>query len=175
MSMGPSICPPWRSVFISFAYFLIGLFVFLVYSHMSSLYILKIKTLSNVSLANKFSHIVSSLSILMIVSLAMQKLFILMQSHLFIFPLISLALCNILAKILLCGMPEIFLSVFSSRTFMVSHFMFKSFIHFEFILAWYTLVVQIHFFTCTSPDVPITFIEKAIFTPLYAAGSFLKY
>ena len=42
---------------------------------MSSLGILDIKPLSNVSLANMFSHMVSSLFILMMVSLAMQKIF----------------------------------------------------------------------------------------------------
>ena len=39
-----------------FAYFLIGLFVFLEWSHVSSLYILEIKPLSEVSLANVFSY-----------------------------------------------------------------------------------------------------------------------
>ena len=84
---------------------------------MSSLYILEIKPLSEVSLANTFSHTVDSLFILMLFSLAM--LFILMRSHLFIFSFMSLALGDILVKMLLCGMSEIFLPVFSSRTFMV--------------------------------------------------------
>ena len=39
-------------------------------------------------------------------------------------------------KILLCGVSEIFLPMFSSRTFMVLQLMFKSFIHFEFILVY---------------------------------------
>ena len=51
---------------------------------MSSLYILEMKPLSEVSLANMFSHTVGSLFILMLFYLAMQKLFILMRSHLFI-------------------------------------------------------------------------------------------
>ena len=42
---------------------------------MSSLYILEIRPLSEVSLANMFSHTVGSLFILMLFSLAMQKLF----------------------------------------------------------------------------------------------------
>ena len=67
-----------KCLFRSFAHFLIGLFVFLVLSHISSLYILEIKPLSNVSLANMSSHTVGSLFILMMVSLAMQKLFNLM-------------------------------------------------------------------------------------------------
>ena len=51
---------------------------------MSSLYVLKIRPLSEVSLANMFSHTVSSLFILMLFSLALQKLFILMRSRVII-------------------------------------------------------------------------------------------
>ena len=58
---------------------------------MSSLYILEIKPLSEVSLANMFSHTVGSLFNLMMFSLAMQKLFILMRPHLFILSFMSLA------------------------------------------------------------------------------------
>ena len=64
-----------KCLFRSFAHFLIGLFVFLVLSHMSSIYFLEIKPLSNVSLANMFSDTVGFLFILMMVSLAVQKLF----------------------------------------------------------------------------------------------------
>ena len=100
--------------------FLIELFIFLVLSCVSSLYILGIKPLSDVSLANMFSHIVGSLFILMLFSLVMQKLFNLMQSHLFIFSFISLAPGDILAKIFLHGIFEIFQPMFSYRTSMVS-------------------------------------------------------
>ena len=44
-----------KCLFRCFAHFLIGLFVFLEWSHVSSLYILEIKPLSEVSLANIFS------------------------------------------------------------------------------------------------------------------------
>ena len=86
---------------------------------MSSLYILKIKPLSEVSLANMFSHIVGSSFILMLFYLAMQKLFNLMRSCMFIFSFMSLALGDISVKMLLHGMSEAFLSMFSSRIFMV--------------------------------------------------------
>ena len=95
--------------------FLIGLFVFLEWSHVSSLYILEIRPLSEVSLANIFSYTVGSLFLLLMFSLAMQKLFILMRSHLFILSFLSHALGNISVKILLCGISEIFLPMFSSR------------------------------------------------------------
>ena len=65
-----------KCLFKSFAHLLIGLLVFLEGSQVSSLYILEIKPLSEVSLANMFSHTVGSLFFFLIVfSLAMQKLF----------------------------------------------------------------------------------------------------
>ena len=105
-----------KCLFKSFAHFLIGMFVFLEWSHVSFLYILEIKPLSE---ANMVSHSVGSLFILMLFSLAMQKLFILMRSHLFILSYMSLALGGVSVRMLLRGMSEIFLPMFSSRTFMV--------------------------------------------------------
>ena len=68
---GPCVCLPWRSLFRSFAHFLIGLFVLLALSYKSSLYILKIKPVSKVLLwANMFPHMVGSLFTLMLFSLA---------------------------------------------------------------------------------------------------------
>ena len=55
-----------KCLFKSFAHFLIGLLVFLEWSHVSFLYILEIKPLSEVSLANMFSHTVGSLFILIL-------------------------------------------------------------------------------------------------------------
>ena len=82
---------------------------------MSSLYILEIRPLSEVSLANMFSHTVGSLCILMLCSLVMKKLFILMRSHLFILSFMSLALGDVSVRMLLRGMSEIFLPMFYGR------------------------------------------------------------
>ena len=129
MSMGPLyVLLGEVSVQILLQY-LIGLFVFLKWSHVTSLYILEIKPLSEVSSANIFSHEVISLFILLMFPLAMQKLFIFMKSHLFIVSFMSLALGDISVKILLCAVSEIFLPMFSSRTFMVSQLVFESSIH----------------------------------------------
>ena len=103
---------------------------------MSSLYILEIRPLSEVSLANMFSHTVVSLCNLVLFSLAVQKLLILMRSHLFILSFMSLALGDVSVRMLLDGMSEIFLPMFSSRTFMVLQLIFKSFIHLEFIFEY---------------------------------------
>ena len=72
-----------KCLFRSFAHFLIGLFVFLVLSCMSCLYILEINPLSNVSFAIIFSHSEDCLFTLLIVSFAVQKLLSLIRSHLF--------------------------------------------------------------------------------------------
>ena len=60
-------------MFRSSTHFLSGLFVFLVLSCMSSLYILEIHSLSVVSFAIIFSHSVGCLFILFIVSFTVQN------------------------------------------------------------------------------------------------------
>ena len=80
---------------------------------MISLYILEIKPLSKISLANIFSHMFGSPSILMLFSLAAHKLLILMRSHFFILSIMSLALGDISVKILLHRISEIFLLMVS--------------------------------------------------------------
>ena len=86
---------------------------------MSSLYILEIRPLFEVSLANMFSHTVGSFHF-NAVFFSHAELFIFMRSHLFILSFMSLALGDISVKILLCGICELFLPKFSFRTFMVS-------------------------------------------------------
>ena len=103
---------------------------------MSSLCILEMKPLYDVSMANMFSHTVGSLCNLVLFSLAKQKLFIVIRSHLFILSFMSLTLGDISVKILLHGISEIFLPMFSSRTFMVSPLIYKSFIYLEFIFVY---------------------------------------
>ena len=89
-----------------------------------------------------------SLFILMLFSLAMQKLFILIRSHLFILSFMSLALGDISVKILLREISQIFLCMFSCMTFMVLWLIFKSFIHLEFIfvcgVSWWLSFIFLH-------------------------------
>ena len=59
---------------------------------MSGLYILEINTLSVTSFANTISHSVDCLFVLFMVSFAVQKLFNLIRSHLFISVLVSITL-----------------------------------------------------------------------------------
>ena len=72
-------------MFKSSTHFLIRLFVFLVLSWMSYLYILKVNPLSVVSFAIIFSHSEGCLSPLFIVSFAVKQRLSLIRPHLFIF------------------------------------------------------------------------------------------
>ena len=69
---------------MSFSHFFIGLFVSLVLSCVSCLYILQINPLSVVSFANIFSHSEGFLFTLLIALFAVQKLLSLIRSHLVI-------------------------------------------------------------------------------------------
>ena len=120
-----SVCPLWRKVYSrSFAHFLIGSFVLLVWSHVSSLYILEIKLLSEVSMPNTLPNRVVSLSILLMFSSSMQKLFIFVRSYVFILSFMFLAQGDIAVKISLCGISKISPPMTSS-TFMVSQLIFS--------------------------------------------------
>ena len=79
-----------KCLFISLAHFLIGLFIFLVLSCVSYLYIFEINSLSVASFAIIFSHSEGCLFTLLIVSFFVQKLFF--RSHLFIFTFVSITL-----------------------------------------------------------------------------------
>ena len=80
-----------KSLFRSFSHFLIGLFVFLVLTCMSYLYILEINPLSVISFAIIFSHSEGCLFTLLTVSFAVQKLLVYSGPTcllLFLFPLL---------------------------------------------------------------------------------------
>ena len=81
-----------KCLFRSFPHFLIGLFVFLILSCMSCLYILEINPLLVVSFVIIFSHSEGCLFTLLKVSFAVQKLLSLIRSHLFTFVFIFITL-----------------------------------------------------------------------------------
>ena len=87
-----------------------------------------------------------------------------------------LALGDILVKILLHGITEIFPLMFSSRTFMVSWLIFKSFIHLEFIfvygVSWRSSFIFMHEAVQISQ---YHLLKGLFFTLLYASVPFVEY
>ena len=125
-----------KCLFRSSTHFFIGLFLTLMSSSMSCLYILEINPLSVVSFANIFSHSEGCLFLLFMVSLAVQKLLSLIRSYLFIFVFIFITLGDGSKKILLRFMSKSVLPMFSSKSFIVSGLTFRSLINFEFIFVY---------------------------------------
>ena len=78
-----------KCLFNSLAHLLMGSFIFLELTCRSCLYIFEINSLSVASFATIFSHSEGCLFTLLIVSFLVQKLLILIRSHLFIFAFIS--------------------------------------------------------------------------------------
>ena len=72
-----------KCLFSSLAHFLIGLFIFLELSCRSCLYIFEINSLSVVSFAIIFSHSEGCFFTLLIISFVVQKLLILIRSHVY--------------------------------------------------------------------------------------------
>ena len=101
-----------KCLFRSFPHFLIGLFVFLVLSCMSCLYILEVNPLSIVSFAVIFSQSEGCLFTLLIVSFAVQKLLSLIRPYLFTLVFISVTLGSGSQRILLWFMSSRVLPVF---------------------------------------------------------------
>ena len=91
-----------KSLCRSFAHFRIRLFVFLILSYMSCLYVFEINPLSVASFANIFSHSEGCLFIFLMVSFAVPKVLRFIKCHLFIFVFISISLRGGSKRILLC-------------------------------------------------------------------------
>ena len=104
-----------KCLFSSLAHFLIGLFIFLVLSCRSYLYIFEINSLSVASFAIIFSHSEGCLFTLLIVSFVVQKLLNLIGSHLFIFAFISITLGGGSSGSC-CDLYQSLLPIFSSRS-----------------------------------------------------------
>ena len=76
----------------------------------------------------------------------------------------SLALEDVSVKMVLHGMSEIFLLMFSSRTFMVSQLIFKSFYPpWIYFCVWCKLVIELHFFCMQLSGSPNTICWRGYF------------
>ena len=140
------------------------------------MYILEINPLSVNSFANIFSHLVDSHFILFMFSFAMQKFLSLIMFHLFIFVFISINLGNESKKILLWFMSASALSMFFSKSFIVSSLIFRSLNYFEFIFVYsirecsnfILLHVTVQF--CST-----AYWRQCVFHPLYILASYVEY
>ena len=123
-----------ESLFSSLAHFLIGSFIFLELSCRCCFYIFEINYLSIALFAIIFSHSEGCLFTLLIVSFVLQKLLILVRSHLFLvlFPIFW----EVGHRGSCCDLCQSVLPIFSSRNFIVSGLTFRSLIHFEFIFVY---------------------------------------
>ena len=169
----PSVCLLWKT-FIHICPFLKSdCLIFLLLSCMSSLCILDISSLSDVWFTNIFSHSVSCLFILLIVSFVMQSFLLWCSPSCLFFFCCCCFWCQIF-KNHYQGLCQGAYCV-SSRRFMVSGFTFKSLIHLELIFEYSKIVVQFHFFASgCCPFFPTPFIEETVLFPLYILGSFVK-
>ena len=116
---------------LSFFHSLIGLFVFLVLTCMSCLYILEMNPLSVVSVAIIFSHSKGCLLILLMVYFAVQKLLSLFTPHSFLF--LFLFIWESERFLLWCIWKSV-LPGCSSKSFIVFGITFRSLIHFDFFV-----------------------------------------
>ena len=114
-----------------------------------------------------FSHSVGCLFTLFRVSFAVQKLFSLIKSDLFIFVFIVITLRGGSEKMLLSFMSESVWPMFSSRSLIVSGLISRSLIHLEFIFVYgvreYSNFILFH--------VAVQFSQHH-FSPLYILASF---
>ena len=98
---------------------------------MSSLYVLDISTLSDVGLVKIFSQSVGYPFVLLTVSFALQKLRNFMRSHLLNFDLTAQAIGVLFSKISPVTMYLRLFHTFSSISFSVSGFMWRSLIYLD--------------------------------------------
>ena len=149
--------------------FWLGCLFLLLLSRMSCLCILEIKSLSVASMASIFSDSVGCLFIFVLCYgfLCYSKARKFDRSQWFIFGFISTALEDWPKKIFVWLMSETALPMFSSRSFMMSYFMFKSLSHFEFIFVQGGRVCSGFTDLCSCPVVPAPLAEETLFPISY--------
>jgi hypothetical protein len=111
-----------------------GLFEFLEFSFLSSLYILDISPLLDLGLVKILSQSVGALFVLLMVSFALQKLCNFMRSHLSIINLTAQAIALLFSNISPVPISSRLFSTFSCISFTVSGFMWSSLINLDLTL-----------------------------------------
>ena len=118
-----------------------------------------------------FSHSVACLSVLWMVSFAVQKLLCLTKSQLFIFVFISFTLGS---KKLCYNLCQRVLQMFFSRSFVVSGLTFRSLMYFEFIFVYGVRECTNFIPLCVAVQVSQHHLLKSpSFSPMYIPASFV--
>ena len=156
-------------MFKSFAHFKIRFFCFLLLSGITSLHSLDINPFSDIWFANIFPHSMSCLFILLITYFAMQNIFCLMLSHLFIFTFLLVLLVSVKKIIAKTNVMKCF-PMFSCRS-KVSGLTFKSLTYFNSI---FVNGVQFNYCACEYFSFPTAFSEETIISLLAILGSLVK-
>jgi hypothetical protein len=110
-------------------HFLKGLFVFLKYNFLSSLYISDISPLSDLGLVKILSQSVGGLFVSLTVSFALQNLCSVMRSYLLILDLTAQAVVVLFRNFSPVPISSRLFPTFYSKRFRVSSFMWRSLIH----------------------------------------------
>ena len=131
----PSVGILWRNVYFSLPFFQLSCFLFLLLSCMSFLYILEIKPLS-LHIEKIFLPFCGLSFLFLMVSLAVQKHLSWIRPHWFIFVFIDLILGGESKKMLQWFILKSILPMFLSRSFIVSHLIFRYLIYLEFIFVY---------------------------------------
>ena len=134
--------------------------MFLIFSFIDSSYILDINVLLDKLLADIFSCSIDCLFIWMLISFAVQKLFSLMWSHLFILLLFFLSK-NISKKKKKPPLSKRVRLIFFS-SFMILGLASKSLIHFEFIFFYGVRKWSFNLFICSCQIFPARLIKETI-------------
>jgi hypothetical protein len=108
-----------------------GLFEFLEFSFLSSLYILDNSSLSDLEWVKILSQSVGDLLVLLIVSFALQKLCNFMRCHLSILDLKAQAIAVLFRNFSSVPISSRLFPTFSSISFTISGFMWRSLIHLD--------------------------------------------
>ena len=159
-----------KCLFRSSVHFLIGLFVFLILSCTSYLYILDINPSLVTSFANIFSHYIGCLFSFLVVSFAVQKLSVWL-GPLCLFLLLFLLPWETDLKILLRFMSKHVLPMFSLGVLWchVLHLDLSTILSLFLYMGWGNILISLIYVYC--PAFPTPLVEETVFSPLYILAS----